>query len=184
MRTKFVIKILLSFWIVYTIFMMLVMPNLGSYLGRSSSRYITPYANSVGLNANWNFFSPDPAPTMYIQFRIHFLDSEGYQTKDSVDGFFPAEKNRRISSIFRQRELYVMRYMLIDPKRLKTFMGPWLCRQYPGATSVEMEHVVETIANLDQMVVLKGEGVESLSTVFQNIHEVFSCVDASDEVSS
>jgi len=91
-RAKLLVKVILSGWIVYNIFTMLVMPNLGAYFGRSTSRFITPYGNTVGLNASWNFFSPDPAHTMYIRYRINYLDNEGFPTKDSLEGFFPAEK--------------------------------------------------------------------------------------------
>lgn len=182
-RAKLLVKIILSGWIVYNIFAMLVMPNLGAYFGRSSSRFITPYANTVGLNASWNFFSPDPAHTMYIRYRINYLDSEGFPVKDSIEGFFPAEKNHGVSSLTRKRELYVMRFMVIDPRRLKSFMGPWLCHQYPQATSVEMEHVVETVPSLDQVVAFKSEGVAALSKEIQFTRESVSCIKPADEVS-
>jgi hypothetical protein len=162
---------------------MLVMPNIGAYFGRSTSRFITPYANTVGLNASWNFFSPDPAHKMYIRYLVHYLDKEGFPVKDSVEGFFPREKNLGISSLTRQREMYVMRFMVIDPRRLKVFMGPWLCRQYPEASSVEMEHVIETVPPLDQVVALKDEFVNSLSKEFQYLHETYSCTETADEVS-
>ncbi|QDK37787.1 hypothetical protein [Bdellovibrio sp. NC01] len=174
-------KALLSLWIVYNIFTMLVMPNIGAYFGRVSSRFITPYANTVGLNASWNFFSPDPAHTMYIHYMINFADSEGNPTKDPIEGYFPPEKNRPVTSTFRKRELYVMRFMVIDPKRLKVFMGPWLCRQYPGASSVDMEHVIETVPMLDQVVTHKDEIIKDLSQELQYVHESVSCTATPDE---
>lgn len=181
-KAKLLCKVLLSLWIVYNIFTLLMMPNIGNYLGRVSSRFITPYANTVGLNASWNFFSPDPAHTMYIKYLINYTDKDGNPTKDAVEGFFPPEKNVGIPSIFRKRELYVMRFMVIDAKRLKVFMGPWLCRQYPGATSVDMEHVIETVPALDQVVTLKDEGVRDLSQELQMSRESVSCTDTPDEV--
>lgn len=182
-KAKLLCKALLSFWIVYNIFTMLVMPNIGAYFGRMSSRFIIPYANTVGLNASWNFFSPDPAHTMYLHYMINYADKEGNPTKDPVEGYFPPEKNQGITATTRKRELYVMRFMVIDPKRLKVFMGPWLCRQYPGATSVDMEHVIETVPMLDQVVTFKGEGVRDLSQELQYVKESVSCTDTPDEVS-
>lgn len=176
------LKAILSLWIVYNIFTMLVMPNIGAYFGRVSSRFITPYANTVGLNASWNFFSPDPAHVMYIRYLINYTDAEGTPTKEAVEGYFPPEKNQAVQSIFRKRELYVMRFMVIDPKRLKVFMGPWLCRQYPGATSVDMEHVIETVPPLDQVVAFKNEGVKDLSQELQYTRETISCSAIQDEV--
>jgi len=182
-KAKPLFKGLLSLWIIYNIFTMLVMPNVGAYFGRITSRFITPYANTVGLNASWNFFSPDPAHTMYLRYTVRYLDSEGNETREPVDGFFPEEKNQGISDPRKKRNLYAMRFMVIDPKRLKVFFGPWLCKQYPGATSVEMEHVVETVPYLDKVVTLKDETVQELSQELQFVREFYSCAGAeNDEV--
>lgn len=176
-------KTLLSLWIVYNIFTMLVMPNVGAYFGRVTSRFITPYANTVGLNASWNFFSPDPAHTMYIRYTVRYLDTDGNETKESVEGYFPEEKNKGVSAASRKRDLYAMRFMVIEPKRLRILMGPWLCKQYPGSTSIEMEHVIETVPPLDQVVTLKDETVKDLSQELQFVREFYSCAgDANDEV--
>lgn len=180
-KAKLLFKALASLWIVYNIFVMLVMPNVGAYFGRTASPLITPYANTVGLNASWNFFSPDPAHTMYIHYTIHYLDEEGNETKEAVEGYFPREKNKGNMAASRKRDLYAMRFMVIEPKRLRILMGPWLCRQYPGATSVEMEHVIETVPPLDQVVTLKDETVKDLSQELQYIREDHSCVGGADE---
>lgn len=182
-KAKLLFKALLSLWIVYNIFTMLVMPNVGAYFGRVASRFITPYANTVGLNASWNFFSPDPAHTMYIRYIVRYLDADGNDIKEAVEGYFPKEMNQGISSPVRKRELYAMRFMVIEPKRLRVFLGPWLCRQHPGATSVEMEHVIETVPLLDQVVTLKSEAVKDLSQELQYIRENYSCsAESQDEV--
>ncbi|HWU42195.1 MAG TPA: hypothetical protein VN132_02115 [Bdellovibrio sp.] len=174
-RVKLLSKILLSFWIVYHLFAMLIMPNVGSYLGRSTSPFIAPYANSIGMNASWNFFSPDPAYVMYIHYLVNFRDNDGNLIKESVDGFFPEEKNKSISSLFRKREFYVMRYMVINPQRLKTLMAPWLCRQYPQSTSVELEFVVETVPTLEQAAAFHGDNIRDLSQEMQFGKETVSC---------
>lgn len=181
-KVKLLFKALLSVWIVYNIFTMLVMPNVGAYFGRVTSKYITPYANTVGLNAGWNFFSPDPAHTMYIRYTVRYADAEGNETKEPIEGFFPEEKNKGVHALSRKRDLYAMRFMVLEPKRLRILMGPWLCRQYPGATSVEMEHVVETVPFLDQVVTFKDETVKELSQELQFSREFYSCVGGSDEV--
>lgn len=160
---------------------MLVMPNVSAYFGRTTASVITPYANTIGLNASWNFFSPDPAHTMYIRYTINFLDQMGEQLKEPIEGYFPEEKNQGIRSDFRKRELYAMRFMAIDPKRLRILYGPWLCRKYPGATSVQMEHIVETVPPLDQVVTLKEEEVRDLSKEIQYSSASYSCLTGGDE---
>lgn len=186
-RAALVLKALLSLWIVYNIVVIIVMPNAGSYFGRVTSRFIGPYANNVGLNAGWNFFSPDPAHTMYIRYMVYFshpqdseLDSE--TEREPIEGYFPAEKNKMISSVFRSRELYLMRFMIIDKRHLKNLFGAWLCRQYPGASSVDMEHVIETVAMLDEAAAFKDESMAELSKELQFVAERFRCDHSEDEV--
>lgn len=200
-RGIMIFKILFSFFALYQVFAMVVMPNLGSYLGRSVQGFIAPYSSAMGLNANWNFFSPNPAHTMYIHYTIHYtrtadqLEDElkeapaeaqaisDVPAKAPVEGYFPPEKNRGIESFNRQRELYVMRFMIIYPKRLQYLMGPWLCRQYPGAQSVDLEHVIETVPSLDESVTFKDENVRDLSRELQVVKAEYSCSgEALDEV--
>ncbi|MNK08116.1 hypothetical protein D3C87_260440 [compost metagenome] len=172
-----ILKIALSLWAVYQIFVIMVMPNLGSYLGRSALPFVSPYASALGFNASWNFFSPDPAHTMYIRYMVRYDDVNNMQDSDKepVQGYFPREKNKGIADMTRQRELYIMRFMIIAPKRLQYLMGPWLCRQYPGATSLELEHVIETVAPLDEAVTFRDENIRDLSRELQVIRTDYSC---------
>ena len=75
-----------------------------------------------------------------------------------------------------------MRFMIINPKHFKYLFGPWLCRQYPGATSVDMEHVVETVPFLDQVVSKKTESVSALSDELQFSAQRYKCGSGEDEV--
>ncbi|WP_374033076.1 hypothetical protein ACES2I_09365 [Bdellovibrio bacteriovorus] len=187
-KVKLLFKTLLSLWIVYNIFVMLVMPNVGAYFGRVTANVVTPYANTVGLNAGWNFFSPEPAHPMYLKYTINYLYTEGEnageEAKEPVYGFFPLEiskDDRPLPNITRKREWALMRYMVLDPKRLRVLMGPWFCRQYPGATSVDMEHVIETIPFLDQAVRFREDSVSDLSKEVQYIRESYSCAGGDEE---
>lgn len=181
-RVMLLFKAFASLWVVYNIFTMLVMPNVGAYFGRTTSKYIAPYANTMGLNASWNFFSPDPAHTMYLRYTVRYLDAEGNETQEPVESYFPKEKDKPVHSLSRKRDLYAMRFMIIEPKRLKLLMGPWFCRQYPGAISIEMEHVVQTVPFLDQVVTLKDETLSDLSQELQGMRENYSCAGGADEV--
>ena len=184
-RAALTLKALLSVWILYNIFAIVVMPNAGSYFGRATSRFIGPYANNVGLNAGWNFFSPDPAHTMYIRYMVYFNGDASGATepeKDPIEGYFPAEKNKMISSMFRSRELYLMRFMIMNKSHLKNLFGPWLCRQYPGASAVDMEHVIETVAMLDEAAAFQNESMAALSKELQFVAERYRCNHGEDEV--
>lgn len=182
-RAAPILKALLSLWIVYNIVTIVVMPNAGSYFGRITSRFIGPYANNVGLNASWNFFSPDPAHTMYIRYMVYFNEpTESGEEKDPIEGYFPQEKNKMVSSVFRSRELYLMRFMIVNRTHLKNLFGPWLCRQYPGASSVDMEHVIETVAMLDEAAAFRNESMAHLSKELQFEAERYRCDHSEDEV--
>lgn len=180
-RGTLVLKVLLSLWALYHIVVIVIMPNLGSYLGRGLQPAISDYASTIGFNAGWNFFSPDPAHVMYLHYTVHYGNPDMVEEKEAIENYFPAEKNKGIKDITRQRELYLMRFMVIDPMRLKSLFGPWLCRQYPEATYVEMEHVIETIAPLQQVVTLEDETVESLSKEVQFIRQSYSCDGKGDD---
>lgn len=182
-KAKRIFKIILSVWIVYNIIVLLLMPNIGSYIGRLNSKFVAPYANIVGLNAGWNFFSPDPAHTMYIRYTLHFENEAGDSLRDPEEGYFPPQRDRRISNELDKRVQYAMRFMLIEPKRIKVFLGPWLCRQNPEASLVSIEAVIETVPFLDNVVMQSQSEVNSLSETLEYVREDFSCdPDSQDEV--
>lgn len=162
-RAALTLKIFLSVWIVYNLVAIILMPNAGSFLGRRYVKYVAPYANVVGLNSSWNFFSPDPVQTFYIKYFVEFFDSEGDTIKDPIVGFFPQEGNQGVMDINRRRELYVMRFMVIAPNRLQALFAPWLCRQYPEATAVHIEQVIETVAALDEALTMSHSSLKDLS---------------------
>ncbi len=125
-------------------------PNGSSYLGRSLASYFMPYANSLGLNTTWNFFSPDPAHTMFLKYNIRFEDANGNDLREPLDGFFPPEKEKIVTDSSKRRFLYALRFFLLDTSRMKTILGPWLCRQNPGSSVITMEQILEPIPNLDK----------------------------------
>lgn len=148
-KSSLVLRILFSLFILFHVTAMVVLANGSSFLGRSWDRWITPYGNMLGLNVTWNFFAPDPAHTMFIHYNVRFENDEGEQLKESVDGFIPPEKEKIVIHSSERRFLYAMRFLILDEKRIKVLLGPFLCRQHPGASSVHIEHILEPIPNLD-----------------------------------
>ena len=79
------------------------MGNGASFLGRYMSEYYIPIANTIGLNTTWNFFSPDPANTMYIN--INFTLADGTEIHEilpaqNADGEFDFSlQKRRLSYV-------------------------------------------------------------------------------------
>ena len=132
--------------------MMIVMGNGSSFLGRYLEKVYTPVANTIGLNTTWNFFSPDPAHTMYIKYNVFFEDAYGNSTKEPVEGFFPESKDQGGDfSLDKKRFSYVMRFFVMDPQRIQSFFAPWLCRQHDQASKILVEVILNRIPTLDQM---------------------------------
>lgn len=184
-KARLLLKFFLSLWIVYNIFVMLIMPNVGNYLGRTLSRFITPYAALMGLNAGWNFFSPDPAHTMYLEYTLQYPElapSVEKPMQDLVEGVFPPQKNLPILNPLRKRDLYAARFMALDPKRLRVIFAPWLCRQNPGVSDVEVRLIVETVPPLDKVVQRPDLDLHELSERLEFARESIACDSLDEEI--
>lgn len=173
-----IVKVLLSVWIVIHGTCILVMPNANSFLGRQLSEWFYPYGNAVGLNVGWSFFSPDPANVLYLRYVVYFQNAD----KEAYEGFFPREKNRPASTVQGKRDLAVLRFMLLDHKRLGVLMGPWLCRQHKGAESVYMEYMMETVPPIDLAQTSIGKDVQELSQELQFIKVDHNCTQEQDQI--
>lgn len=174
-KTLVYIKALLSLWALYHLLVVIVMSNGGSFVGRLLQGYITPYANITGFNTSWNFFSPDPAHTMYFRYLVYFNDENGEPLQEEVEGFFPRLKNQGTFDPRERRELYLMHFFLLNPERLEKLFAPMICRQYPGATSLRVDFIIESIAPLDQAVTLKRDSMADLSNQYEFIKREYSC---------
>lgn len=158
------------------------MPNGASYPGRALGAVLKPYSSVIGLNTSWNFFSPDPAHTMYLKFTVHFEDKEGAPSREPEELFFPSAKDEGVGDIAKRRELYAMRYMLLDPRRIDVVIGPWLCRSFSGAVAVHIEFIVNSIPSLDEAVLFHDQAVKDMGRQFDFIDKDYRCTEAANEV--
>ena len=178
------VRFFFSLWIVYHVFVITVMPNGTSYVGRYLQSLVVPYATTLGMHASWNFFSPDPAHTMYFHYRIYYQNEMGEDIKEPEDHYFPEQKNAGIWDLSKKRELYAMRYMVLDPQRIQSFFGPWVCKNHPGSTAIQMEHVIEPIPSLDMAVVNKSSSLDEISQKsYEYLNSEYRCSQLQDEVS-
>ena len=168
------LKIFLSLFLIYHLAVILILPNSGSYLGRKTEHLITPYANYLGLNTTWNFFSPDPAQTMFLKYTIWSSSDD----EEPIQGFIPPEKEKIVLDSSKRRLLYAMRFLILDTQRMKSILAPWLCRQHPGAEIVKMEHILEPIPNLERA----GLGEERATEGRKLLELSYECNGARDEV--
>lgn len=128
---------------------MVVMANNSSAVVRSIGAYVVPWANVLGLNMTWNFYSPDPANVLYLDYKIIFEDQNGEATREPIEGFFPEEKTSMVFNLNHRRFLSAMRFMTVEPKRLQNVFADWFCRKNPGATRVVIKVIMEKIPNIE-----------------------------------
>lgn len=165
----------------YHLAVITVLANGGSFLARYWTPYLIPYANTFGLNNTWNFYSPDPAHTMYLEYRVRFDDEQGNEVKEPIEGYLPPEKDQIVVDSSKRRLLYAMRFLMLDPDRLNSLMSPWLCRQYPGASEIAITHQLEAIPSLDSAIVHMDTPVKELKEIVQTGRNVFNCRSTPDE---
>lgn len=167
----------------YQLIVIVIFANGTSLLGRKIAKYFTPYANAIGLNTSWNFFSPDPAHTMSIKYETRYEDVQGNEIKPSQIDYFPPEKNQIAKTGVSRRFLYSMRFYVLDQKKLKLFFAPWLCRKHPEASSVKIQFDFYKIPPIDYY-----EGVSDGMTLNESLEQikyfeiVYNCHQTQDEV--
>ena len=176
-----VVAAVFSVWIVYHLFVIVVMANGSSYIGRYFGRAIVPYASTLGMNTSWNFFSPDPAHTMYLKFTIYYPDVEGEPSKEPLEIFMPSAKGEGVWNQGEKRQLYAMRYMVVYPQRIEGVLGPCLCKQHPGAEVVHIEHIIDPIPSLDQAAIDQRE-LGEMGGRYDVINRDYRCSQVNDEV--
>ncbi len=156
--------------------LMIVMSNGSSFMGRYLSFLYIPMANSIGLNTTWNFFSPDPAHTMFLKYVVYFQDEYGNQKQDPIVSYYPENIKEHNFRMDQRRLSYVMRFLAIEPARLEKYFVPWVCRQYPGATHVQTEIEIFRIPPLDVVTTLKSENYYDLVHQEQMNSSMYVCV--------
>lgn len=175
-------KIALSLWIIYHLVVITVIPNGTSLLGRILEKYIVSYASSLGMNTSWNFFSPDPAHTMYLKYTYYFLNDSHEEIKEPQTNYIPKTIADGAFDLKDRRFLYAMRYLVLEPNRLQVVLAPWLCKQNPEATHVRIEHIIDSIPYIDEAVSKKNSNVSDLGRVYDFVQKSIRCKDGQDEM--
>ena len=154
----------------------IVMSNGSSFLGHYLSFLYAPVANCIGLNTTWNFFSPDPAHTMYLKYIVYYQDEYGNQKQEPLVKYFPDNIKEHNFRMDQRRLSYVMRFMAIDQLRIQKYFIPWVCKQFPGATHVQTEIELYRIPSLDVVTTLKSENYYDLVHQEEVNPSMYACV--------
>ncbi len=173
------LRFILSVFLLYHLAVILVMPNPGSLLGRKYSRYLADYANTLGINTTWQFFSPGPAPVFYLEYDVESADLDA----ESPSFQFPQKRRASFYDDLYNRTLYSMRFfVLAPPETFERFFVRWLCRKHPEAESLSIRTVGEPVANIE-----RASGDESFDELSEKVplkeRQRFTCRSAASESS-
>lgn len=126
-------KILLNAFIAFHLLVLLSVPNRLSYLNQLFKGVLAPYANTLAINSEWRFFSPDPGPAVYFEIEATSSSSSDEIKNQPRSFYFPPFEdpypyplrpryNRRISA---------SRLIGQYPDFVQAVLTPYLCRTYP-----------------------------------------------------
>lgn len=179
--TRTYLKVGLSFFIVYHLATILVLPNSDSIISRKISPVLAPYANALGLNTSWRFFSPEPSPTIFFVYDADMTDGGVMAPKDQfwrdrgfITGRWPPENPKGMIKENVKRLVYHSRFATMSRDRVEKFMGSLLCRFFPKAQTVSVRAVMREIPSIEKSVLTEEEfGQSSRERDMDNFE--FSC---------
>lgn len=174
---KGLLQIALSIFIVFHLAVIVILANSSSYWGRNWQSVLLPYANTIGLNATWNFFSPDPAHTMFYKATMYFENEQGEDSKEPLEEYFPPEKEKVVVNSSKRRFLYSMRFLTLNQERIGQLMVPWMCRKY-AATRVRVQLQYNEIPYLDLAAQQVNQDYQSLVRSRELINQSYPCAEA------
>ena len=119
-------KGLISLWICFHLLTILVTPNRETYLGFKLSKALEPYANSLELAANWNFFAPQPGPPMRFEY-----EGVGTDGKQLAHEYWPPAGAP-------WRTVALSHFAMKAETGAERVVGNYFCRGVPGARSVRI----------------------------------------------
>jgi hypothetical protein len=144
-----ILRVLVSLFLLYHLAAVLILPNPSSMLGRKYSRYLADYANNLGINTTWQFFSPGPAPTFYLEYEIETGSEELDEEPQTHQ--FPERRRASFYDELFNRTMSAMRFFVLAPEEtFERFFVPWLCNKHPGAKRISIRTVGEPVVNIER----------------------------------
>lgn len=107
-----------------------------------------PYANLLGLNTPWNFFSPDPAQIVVLEYWVQRADDPNGENLERQQ--IPANTKQFIYDGTQRRVWYGLRAITATRDRIEGAWLPYVCAKHPGAKEVRLRIVVAVVPNLDR----------------------------------
>jgi hypothetical protein len=160
MNGQWIAKKLFILFCLYHCAVMLMMPNSASIVGRKAGNSFTPYANFIGLNGTWEFFSPEPPQPLFFDYRVYFEDENGFEKRPEVHSYFPEWKIERTMHPNNIRLKNTVRFFALNQKAIEESFSAWLCRKHEGANRVRINQILEPVENIDKLSLRLTDNVE------------------------
>ena len=163
---KFLLRLVLSLFISFHLFCLVLYPNHDSELGANSRWFLDPYTNFLGLAVTWNYFAPNPAANpLFVEWEL--LDNKGELIRK---GQIPDEQESFTLSERTNRRVYFVYYLLAAESRTEQVLLPYLCGKFPDTNSIRFWSVVKAVPKINEV----SEGRRSLSDVSQSERKAIS----------
>lgn len=154
-RSKKWVQGLASIWLLWHLFVIFSVPNQTSYLNVTLKPLLLPYANSLGFNRSWQFFSPDPGTPLFLQFEI-------WKNREKIGSEIYPPLQAPFIRLPYVRRIYLVRILTLFPELAGLVVGPYLCRMHPEASELEMSYMAVKPVTYDE-VKEQGFGMNDLS---------------------
>lgn len=150
-----IFKVVLSVFLLYHLTTVAILPNGSSIIARKLNRFLVPYANPLIFNRTWQFFSPGPMPSFFLEYNL--VTNAGPAIDEERPGFvYPPHRKNAAFDDFYLRTLAGMRLIAIQPQVFEDFFIPFLCRLHPDAIQIDLRSVTEEIPPIE-----KADGFET-----------------------
>jgi len=139
------LKTVLTAYILFHLFVIVSVPNDASYINQILAPVFLPYVNAIGFNTQWQFFSPDPGPPIFVEYEVAQINNS-HETH-----YFPPLKFEGFFRDLYNRKTVIPRILAKYPDMSEKMMGPYLCKKNPRATHLVMGITTMTVPHSQEV---------------------------------
>jgi hypothetical protein len=141
------VKAGLSVFIAFHLFCVILFPICDTPMGERLTHWARPYVLALELTNNWNFFSPNPSPPIYVDYEL--VDDHG---EIQSEGRWPEPKDPFFWRDRQTRRITATDFMIAGEVRVEKMMVSYFCNQPSHPHSVRLWRAMESQPTAEQVV--------------------------------
>lgn len=146
-----VFKTALSFFVIYHLLTVTILPMGSGLLIRELGRYFYVYGNLFGFNATWKFFASGTTPSFNLEY-TYIYPSVGDEDSESEPFLFPEKRsNAKGSADFYIRRLASVQFFAMSESSTEQYLVPWLCKRDLKAESVILRRLIADVQPIEKV---------------------------------